>query len=399
MLGILVSFSIQLWGQQPGAATRPDFLLNGYTKYLQNTSFAALPDYPIGITFFHNRLNARYFLGDQWTLAAEMRNRLFWGEQLKLDSTFGDQIDLQPGLLDLSVRWVNNSSVLLHSIFDRAYIDYVSGKWEVRAGRQRINWGIATTWNPNDLFNALNFLDFDYEERPGNDAIRVQYYPGVLSRVELAYAPGRTWEETIAAGLYRFNVKSYDIQTIIGYYLHELAIGGGWDGVIGTAGFKGEAMYFHPLDSSNPTVNDSIDSWQVSGGADYAFNNGLYLSVGFLYNSNGDRLEMNNTLGNSVFSGASPSPKNLFPATWAFVLTSSKPLSPLTTFSLSLLYAPASILTGPDEGQVALLLPTLTYSIKENWDLDLIGQSFFAELPIGFRHLVSSGFFRIKWSF
>ena len=33
-------------------------------------------------------------------------------------------------------------------------------------------------WNPNDLFNAFSFVDFDYEERPGSDALRIQKYTG-----------------------------------------------------------------------------------------------------------------------------------------------------------------------------------------------------------------------------
>lgn len=386
-------------GQQDQASNRPSFVLNGYTKYLQNTSFAAIPDYPISLTFFHNRLNAKYYLGDSWTIATEMRNRLFFGEQLKLDSGFADQIDVQPGLLDLSIRWVDDRSVLLHTIFDRAYVDYVQGKWEVRLGRQRINWGIATTWNPNDLFNALNFLDFDYEERPGNDAIRIQYYPGVLSRVELAYAPGRTPGQTVAALLYRFNVKAYDIQTLAGYYQGELALGGGWDGSIGTAGFKGEATYFHPIDEIDGALPDSVDSWQITTGADYAFNNGLYISLGILYNSNGDRTLSNPAVGNSVFAGSSPSPKNLFPAAWTIVATGSKPINPLTTASFSVLYAPNGNLSPTLQGPLLLVLPTVTYSITENWDLDLIGQSFFAEQNETFTHFITSAFFRIKWSF
>lgn len=31
-------------------------------------------------------------------------------------------------------------------------------------------------WNPNDWFNTYNYFDFDYEERPGTDAIRVRVY-------------------------------------------------------------------------------------------------------------------------------------------------------------------------------------------------------------------------------
>ena len=53
--------------------------------------------------------------------------------------------------------------------------DYRDNKINFRIGRQRINWGTTTIWNPNDIFNAYNFLDFDYEERPGMDGGKFQY--------------------------------------------------------------------------------------------------------------------------------------------------------------------------------------------------------------------------------
>ena len=60
----------------------------------------------------------------------------------------------------------------------------------LRIGRQRINWGVNLAWNPNDLFNAYSLIDFDYQERPGSDAIRFQYYMGDLSVLNLQYNPG-----------------------------------------------------------------------------------------------------------------------------------------------------------------------------------------------------------------
>ena len=69
--------------------------------------------------------------------------------------------------------------------FDRLFIEWNKEKWNIRIGRQRINWGINLAFNPNDIFNAYNFLDFDYEERPGVDAARVQYYYGSFSGLDL----------------------------------------------------------------------------------------------------------------------------------------------------------------------------------------------------------------------
>lgn len=362
------------------------WLVTGYVKYLQLATFAQGPQFPLTNSFFHNRLNVKYYANDSWTFAVEARNRLFWGEQVKLDSTFGDQIDPSIGLFDLSHRWADNKDLLFHSIIDRAYANYSTEKWELRLGRQRINWGINTFWNPNDLFNALNFLDFDYEERPGSDAIRFQYYTGVTSSLEAAWAPDDTLSNSVAAALYKFNVNGYDIQTLAGYFKGDLALGGGWAGNLKNVGFKGEGTVFIPLSPSE----DSISSVNLSLGADYSFESGLYITGGILYNSNAKR---NSSLaGQSNVFSALPSAKNLFPSTWTFAVNASGQLSPLVNVSFVSIYAPDNNLT--------ILVPTFTYSIVENWDVDLIAQSVFLKVPtLKYGHAASSGYLRLRWSF
>lgn len=361
--------------------------LNGYVKYLQSATFGADSIYPITNSLFHNRLNIKYFPNDKWTFALETRNRLFIGEEVKLTPHFGDQINQYNGLVDLGVLWMEENGVVLHSIIDRAYVNYTSEKFEIRLGRQRINWGIDIIWNPNDLFNALNFLDFDYEERPGSDAIRVQYYTGPVSSLDVAFAPNDTLEKSVAAALYKFNTKGYDIQLLVGYYRGDLAFGGGWAGSIKNVGFKGEATFFQPLEPSN----DSTFEVSTTVSFDYLFGSGLYLSGGILYNSsarNGGGLGGQNGLFSSQ---TQLSAKNLFPAEWALSGQVSGNLSPLTTLSGAILYAP--------ENHLLALIPTVTYSIKENWDIDLVGQAFFIQVNDQFTHLASSGFLRLKWSF
>lgn len=392
-LGIFISLifsGMELKAQDQEAPSKWE--ISGYVKYLHSTTFTALPaallGTPLSSTFFHNRLNVHYYPNSKWTIAVESRNRLFYGDgqQIKLDTNFVNQIDQYPGVLDLSVRWVDNKYALLHSVIDRAYLRYSHEKWEITVGRQRINWGINTIWNPNDLFNALNFLDFDYEERPGSDAIRIQYFPGLLSRVELAVAPGRYDSTTVAAALYRFNAKGYDIQLLTGYYLGDYTVGGGWEGNLGGAGFKGEMSYFTPIEGLS---SDTADAVGATVALDYMLGNGLYVSGGALYNSRGD-LSGGSTFGNNL-AGGSLSAKNLFPAPWAFVASASGSFTPLWSGNFSVIYAPQSHLTG--------FLPTTTISIKENWDIDLIGQLFFIEAGDAFQHVSSSAFIRLKWSY
>jgi hypothetical protein len=119
--------------------------------------------------------------------------------------------------LDLSLVLIDGSSLVLHTMLDRLYMEYVSGSWEIRLGRQRINWGINTVWNPNDVFNAFAFTDFDYEERPGSDALRIRRYLGFASSVEVAINAFDKLEDAVIAGMFKFNTGQYDYQILAGY--------------------------------------------------------------------------------------------------------------------------------------------------------------------------------------
>src|SRR5690606_21855833 len=104
--------------------------------------------------------------------------------------------------------------------------------------------------------------------------------------------------------------------------------GFGWAGNLKTAGFKGEASYFHPhqkLDSNGVLV--------LSSGIDYSFRNGLYLSGGFLFNSGG--ITNINQLNNpSLFTG-NLTAKNLMPNKYSFLVQTSKAFSPILSGSIA----------------------------------------------------------------
>ena len=70
----------------------------------------------------------------------------------------------------------------------------------------------------------------------------------------------------------------------------------------------------------------------------------------------------------------------------------SKEFTPLTHGSLTFVYSP--------NGNLLIFVPSLTYSIASNWDMDLIGQTFFAKTPLkAFDNLGNVAYFRLKWSF
>lgn len=353
--------------------------INGYVKDMQALSFFQNFNALSATNLIHNRINIRWKPAENVLLAAEFRNRLIWGDDVKYTPDYSNFLRNPNERIDLSKVWFSNPSLVLHTNVDRLYVDYTWKKINLRLGRQRINWGIATVWNANDLFNTFNFLDFDYEERPGSDGVRAIAELGDFSGVELAYAPGTEGQDKVLAAKYFVNAGGYDIQLIPGIYGDRFTVGLGWAGSISDAGFKGEIQYFDRSSDAKRQLNLVLES-------DYVFSGGWYLNGGFLFNSTGlDKKIVNPQQVNFNFS-----PANLMPTKWNFMVTTGKEITPLLSANFSALYAPGT--------HLLLILPSIKYSLTENLSSDLVWQSFFATID-GFEALNHRGFLRIKYNF
>ncbi len=386
LLGLCLSGSAQ--EEKP-----KNWSLNGYIKNLESGLFfnEAFPDIntlQLVDTFLqdnllHNRLNFTWYPSKKLTLRADLRTRLFWGDLVRATPNYAQQIDeASNDVIDLSVIALDENSFVMHSVLDRLYLEWISGKWEVRLGRQRVNWGISSVWNPNDVFNAFSFTDFDYEERPGSDALRIKYYTGFASSIEIAAKAFENIDEAVIAGLWKFNRWNYDFQLLAGYVQGDFALGGGWAGNLKNAGFKGEFTYFLPTeedDSRDPALAATL-------GLDYSFSNSLYVNTGLLYNSEGADKGSAGGLFNFELSA-----RNLYPYRYAIFLQGAYPFTPLLNGGLAVIYSPVS-------AQALFLNPSLTYSVAQNWDLDLIGQIVLSKEE-KYKSPIQAAFLRLKYSF
>ena len=192
----------------------------------------------------------------------------------------------------------------------------------------------------------------------------------------------------MAAALYRFNAKGYDIQLIGGYLSGDLAMGGGWEGNLGQIGFKGEGTWFLATDLSN----DSVNALGASLTFDYMFGSGIYLMGSALYNSRGKAAGQ----AQGGLAAAQLSARNIFPTEWGFYGSVSGQPHPLVNLSSGLIYGTTN--------NLVIWVPSVTYSIKENWDIDLVGQVFFSDRAVGlggagFGAAGAGVFGRLKWSY
>ncbi len=354
-------------------------VISGYIKYLPSVSFVKGSDTKFD-HLIHNRININAYLTDYLSAKVAIRNRIFFGETVKATPNFGELIAVDNGELDLSFLVINKKKLVAHSIIDRAFVDYSKGSWQLRLGRQRINWGINLAWNTNDLFNAYNIIDFDYEERAGTDALRLQYSLKNAT-LELAYAPGKDIDHSVIGARYAFNSWNYDFQLLAANFNTDIALGTGWAGNIKNAGFKGEATYF--LDKNN--VENTLS---ISTSLDYFFRKGMYLNLSMLYTSNGE-----NTFNPNVFNFISStlSAKNLMPTKYSYLVQVSKEFNPRFKSSLLTIYG-----QGMD---ILFFMPSIDYAIRENWDLNLTGQLFYARQQDSFGSINNSLFLRLQYSF
>lgn len=367
-----------------GESRERSWQLNGYLKEM-GTFVIPQPGHEwIVNNLIHNRNNFRWNISKSFTFSLEERNRFYAGE---LSSTFPDYADFiayDNGLVDLSWNISKGDSHLLNASIDRLWLDYTRGSFQVTLGRQRINWSQTYVWNPNDIFNTYSYFDFDYEEKPGSDALRLQYYTGTSSKAELSIKADRDRKLTVA-GLYRFNRWQYDLQGVAGIYRQtDLVLGLGWSGQIAKGGFRGELTGFRSLE------NFSDSSWVFlsSVAYDYTFKNSLFLQLEGFYNSN---TENSFRILISQFNPGLLDAKNPFLIGFSLFSNLSYPITPLLNLSFATIFNPSN--------RMYFLLPTVTCSLLKNLDLSLISQTFHSYDPAMTDQSQTSIYARLKYSF
>ena len=337
--------------------------LNGYVSYMNSVQFEKPGSAWMIDNLLHNRLNFEYRLSSSFTFTAEMRNRLIYGDYMRTIPGYGDIVSNDIGYLSfLTFTLAENRSMILYSTFDRLNIEYNKGKFAATAGRQRINWGQSFVWNPNDIFNAYSFFDFDYEERQGSDALRLQYFANETSEFDAAIKIDG--EKRITAALkYRFNRWGYDLQVLGGTLENtDMVLGAGWSGNLGRTGFTGEITYFHPHDNFTDTSGVVL----ASAGLNYLFSNSLAVNAEVIYNGYFNRMGID-SFTNLYFMPLSVKTISFSKFSWFGQV--SYPIHPLLSGSFAVMLFPS--IEGGN-----FLMPSLTWSISNNMEASFLAQRF-----------------------
>lgn len=372
------------------------FEYNGYAKYLfSSTKFPGINE-RLHDHLLHLRLNTRYYATQNLSGVMELRFRTFYGESAYKIPNYRELIQSTHDFVELDFYLWDTKYSIGYLEIDRLYIDYFKDNLEATLGRQRIAWGTCWVWNPTDIFNPLQVLDFDYEERPATDAIRVQYYTGPVTKVDVAYKPAENPYDQILAGLVSLNNWDYDFNFIAGMKYKRWLAGFSWAGDIYGAGFRGEVLVSQSPDSSDDNLayykfffpnllNSNKPIISLSLSADYTFPNTFYIHTEVLYNNVGV------TANTFLYQAAATSIGLLTPARWNLYQEFSYDITPLLRGSIFGIYNPN------DKSYV--IVPSLGYSIITNLDLYLISFLFEGNPLTQYGDYGVTYYVRVKYSF
>jgi hypothetical protein len=329
-----------------------------------------------------NRINLEYDVSN-FSFHAGLRNIFEYGDFVSLIPNYNNFVTTDKGYFDLTKSISSKTSYLIYSNVDRLYLDYSGENFDFTLGRQRVNVAENLVWNPNDIFNAYNYYNFTYVERPGSDAARFEYYLSDLSSVETV-AKVNSDKKVTAAGIIKFNSFGYDFQFFGGVMPDDYVAGAGWSGDISDAGFSGEVTYFRSKVENTFEKDRLLASIEFN----YTFNSGLFTDFSLLFNNRGTA--GNAGLNNAIFR-EDLNVKYLTPARSSLFAQVSYPISPLIKGTISTIINP--------NDKSYYLGAMLEISLTDNIDFNLAGQFFSGNTGSEFGGIGSFVFSQIKWNF
>ena len=397
---LIVLFHFLLMKQLSAQLSKWDY--GGYAKNLITYADGDIEGYPIEFGRWQNtgqlRFNVFYYPTDDLAASLQSRTLLIYQQDQKSIRDFQEELVPSTYYFDLKFEWLKENDVYGFTEIDRFYLNWRRQNWEVILGRQRIAWGTCLVWNPTDLFNPFDILDFDYEERPGTDALQLQYFTGPLSQFNLSFTPGRTSQDVVNAGRYVANRWNYDVALIAGWQRNSLRLGANWAGQLFDGGFRGEILYSDP-NMKYRTLNTEASSlgdlyverevtesfWTIALSGDYTFSNSFYIHTEYLYNGLGTTGKAGSRRFDIIFTG------ELTPARQSFFQEFAYQFTPLIRGNFFIIVNPN------DKSWIAA--PSLQYSVATNWEIYLLVFPSGGEVGTEYGGFPNQYFARVKYAF
>ncbi len=234
--------------------------------------------------------------------AAEARLAVFPRELTGAGAVaFGGQFE--EGLLDLSQEFLRRGDTSGTISLDRLFAELDGEKLKLLVGRQPIGFGTSLFWAPTDMVSPFSPEELDREVRPGTDAVRLLWSPGRLAEIGALWAPGRDFEGNTSLAHARFPLGLAEATLVAGLVRERLVLGGSLAGEAGGMGLRTEARVLEARRTLAGAEERTAHA-AVTGGFDYRFGTGIYLSAEYLYNGAGSprREDYGSLAGEEPFS-------------------------------------------------------------------------------------------------
>ncbi len=355
----------------------------GHVKLLNNL-FVPYPDTLIWFSdqTIENRLEFKWSRYDKIKVEAHARNRFIYGDFVENIPRYAQLIDGNQGLINLSFLWADGHSFVGFTELDRLNAMLSIGQVELTLGRQRINWGMDLVWNPNDIFNTFSYLNLEYPERPGTDAVNLKVYTGSLSFIEAVYKPQKHTDSSAYGVRYRSNMAATDYQLIVARMPGHYVMGGGFTSELGLFAIRSEFSYFLREKSTNESGLVATLS------ADRSISNSGFIQLGILYNSFGSSKSFEPI---SLIEPRVQNPMMLSRGKVNLFASASTTIRTLFTPSLA-------ILANPADGS-AVVIPALSYSASNNLTLALTTILFTGSRAAEYQNTGQLMYFKVQWNF
>ena len=119
---LVFAFPAEIFRSSDSSSTEKRLEINGYLKTLESFSYQKSIKNSISGHLLHNRINLRWRCSERFRLTLAFRNRLFHGEETKLDPGFSGRLRNHNESLALEKFWIKESSLILHSNTERNMI-------------------------------------------------------------------------------------------------------------------------------------------------------------------------------------------------------------------------------------------------------------------------------------
>ncbi len=357
------------------------YLFSGYYKSLFTASHSLFTQDSYGDSLNRLRLTLDAKKGDAFEFHVDFDNEAHFGNLISQPDFALTSRRFDFTYLDLNHTILNEQHVYWDTSLYRAYVTVKKGAAMITVGRQRIAWGTARFWSPADVFNPLNPLQIESEERLGVDAAQLELSLPRGVRWTAVYAPQDGFRKSTSAMRLAATIHNYDTAVFVGRFGENWMGGADFAGQLGGAGLRGELTYtWH---RGKPDQN----ALRFTLGSDYAFSNGLYVVGEYFYNQGQPP---------GIETGSPFNPSTLLHFTNEIYTLHRHFLSGGVGRDITPLFRLEAYTVVDVQGPSVFFMPIAKYNLTSNTDLSVGGQLFASSNQGEFQQLANL-FFAQLW--